>query len=159
MDFVSTLIDSVEKISRTEARRSEPALIYGEVKSVSPLKIKVKDSYEIDEAFIVLDARCVETWINIPKHDEYEHDHDESEELENILSASSPAGPVTFVTDQGGGTSIILRHKHKIQKALPKILLWRGLKTGDKVRILRLTGGSIHIVLERVEGITNDPED
>jgi hypothetical protein len=37
--------------------------------------------------------------------------------------------------------------------ALPDILLWRGLRVGDKVRVLRVNKGQMFYVLEREEGI------
>lgn len=178
MDFVTKLFEEVRRIVLENVAQNAPSLLYGKVLGVEPLKIRVKDTYEIDEDFIVLDSRCRETWINIPTDGNYEHVHDEDERLVDMQGITA-AGPVTFapadvpvidmtVTDpetgevhteyqvEGGGTVLSLKHKHSIHKALPKICLWRGLMTGDKVKILRI--GAVHLILERLEGITNDTD-
>ena len=51
-------------------------------------------------------------------------------------------------------TTLSLKHAHAIHNALPKILVHRGLKVGDKVNVLRI--GSVHIIRGRVGMLTND---
>lgn len=51
-------------------------------------------------------------------------------------------------------TTLQLKHSHGIHNALPKILVYRGLKVGDKVNVLRI--GSVHIIRGRVGVLTND---
>ena len=51
-------------------------------------------------------------------------------------------------------TTLPLKHSHSIHKALPRILVHRGLKVGDKVNVLRI--GSVHIIQGRVGIQTND---
>ena len=51
-------------------------------------------------------------------------------------------------------TTLTVKHAHGIHNALPKILVHRGLKVGDKVNILRV--GSVHIIRGRVGLCTND---
>lgn len=51
-------------------------------------------------------------------------------------------------------TTLTLKHSHGIHNALPKILVHRGLKVGDKVNVLRI--GSVHIIRGRVGMLTND---
>jgi hypothetical protein len=55
-------------------------------------------------------------------------------------------------------------HEHEIefdsQEALPEICLWRKLRKGDKVRIIRLEGGAIHWVTGRIEdNMANDSDE
>lgn len=76
-------------------------LLFGVVTSVSPLKIKIDNRFEVDEKFLILSALVKETTIS----------------------------------------------------ALPDIILWRGLRVGDKVRVLRVNQGQMFYVLEREEGI------
>ena len=118
-------------------------LLFGEVTSVSPLKIKIDNRFEVDEKFLILGALVRETIIKIPQRDNNNHSH-------NI-----PAQVTLSVDDN----DIPVGHTHKIpahvtNNALPDILLWRGLIVGDKVRILRVNKGQQFFVLEREEGIT-----
>ena len=145
------ILELIERVaSRVAAQRVAVSLI-GEVTSENPLKIKIRDGYEIDEDNFVLSQFCRETWIKIPKHAENEHLHEIDAETEFAL-----AGVTGQATEPPTG------HKHTIRintkTALPEICLWRGLKLGDEVRIIRFGGGAIHLVLERVEGVANDTE-
>jgi len=76
-------------------------LLFGDVTSISPLKIKIDNRFEVDEKFLILSALVKETTIS----------------------------------------------------ALPDIILWRGLRVGDKVRVLRVNKGQMFYVMEREEGI------
>lgn len=192
MDFVIRLLEEVKRMIWAAIRQSEPRVLFGEVTSDSPLKIKVKNTYEIDEDFMVLDSRCVETWIKIPTDGSPQHSHTMEKALVNYTATGNMGAPIVFVpagmapfvpnpnfdpskeqTDKdipGSGsnpkqiqnpdipnpTMLQLEHAHTINDALEKICLWRGLKKGDKVKIIRI--GSVHFVVERVEGITNDTD-
>lgn len=179
------LIKAIKEIVIAAVQAHETGFVFGEVTSLSPLKIKVEDVYEIGEEFISLSGFCKETWIKIPKDDEFEHKHEidaftEPASLPNMLGA--PPEPETVVDPNTGlevpnmpkdAISVTIppavkipvigdsTHTHAIKietkMALPKILLWRGLEIGDKVKILRLAKGQIHYVTERIEGVTNDP--
>ena len=113
-------------------------LLFGVVTSVSPLKIKIDNRFEVDEKFLILSALVKETVIKIPTRDANNHRHE-----------------IPQSTTQSGGSP---PHSHIIlayntNNALPDILLWRGLRVGDKVRILRVNKGQQFFVLEREEGI------
>ena len=113
-------------------------LLFGVVTSVSPLKIKIDNRFEVDEKFLILSALVKETVINIPEREENKHLHVIPEHT------TSPAGdgPHTHTIPQMNTYS-----------ALPSILLWRGLIVGDKVRVLRVNQGQMFYVLEREEGV------
>jgi hypothetical protein len=76
-------------------------LLFGDVTSISPLKIKIDNRFEVDEKFLILSTLVKETTIS----------------------------------------------------ALPDIILWRGLRVGDKVRVLRVNKGQMFYVMEREEEI------
>lgn len=140
--FGAALRDTVKMIVQKYLNEMKPTeLVYGEVTSDSPLKIKVDNRFELDETFLILSQNVRETWIKIPEQDDFKHFH--------IV-------PV-WKTDEGGAPP----HIHtispwKTEEALPKIKLWRGLKTGDKVLMFRVKQGGQYLVLERVEGVKND---
>ena len=113
-------------------------LLFGVVTSVSPLRIKIDNRFEVDEKFLILSALVKETVIKIPERDANNHRH-----------------RIPQSTTESGGSPL---HSHIIlaydtNNALPDILLWRGLRVGDKVRVLRVNKGQMFYVMEREEGI------
>ncbi len=113
-------------------------LLFGVVTSVSPLKIKIDNRFEVDERFLILSALVKETVIKIPEREENKHLH--------VIPQHT-----TSAAGEGPHTHTILQMDTR--SALPDILLWRGLRVGDKVRILRVNKGQQFFVLEREEGI------
>lgn len=102
-------------------------LIEGEVTSVSPLKVKV-DNRELTEAFLILGALCQETIIpRVLGNDTYIY--------ENPHSHAGVHGQTS-------------ENNCKIYQ----IKLWRGLRKGDKVMMLKLGRGQKYYILQRKEG-------
>lgn len=140
--FGKALMDVIKNTVEKYLQSYKPTeLVYGEVMADSPLRVKVDNRLELDETFLILGQNVRETWINIPEEGDFKHLHD----IPN------------WQTDSGG----VPPHIHtispwKTKEALPKIKLWRGLKTGDKVLMLRVKQGQIYLILERVEGVKND---
>lgn len=114
-------------------------LLFGVVTSVSPLKIKIDNRFEVDEKFLILSALVKKTVIKIPEREENKHSH----VIPQHTTSSAGEGPHTHIIPEMSTYS-----------ALPDILLWRGLIVGDKVRVLRVNQGQMFYVLEREEGIT-----
>ena len=103
-------------------------IVEGEVTSVSPLKVKV-DNRELTEAFLILGALCQET----------------------IIPRTADSGTYIFETPHGhtgiyGATS-------KDNCGIYQIKLWRGLKVGDKVMMIKLARGQKYYILQRKEGV------
>lgn len=103
-------------------------IVEGEVTSVSPLKVKV-DSRELTEAFLILGALCQET----------------------IIPRTADSDTYIFETPHGhagvhGGTSAD-------NCGIYQIKLWRGLKVGDKVMMIKLARGQKYYILQRKEGV------
>lgn len=140
--FGKTFVLTVKSIVKAYVDGQKPAeLAFGEVTSISPLKIKIDNRLEVDETFLLLSAFVREKWINVPTDESPNHTHPIPQ------WQTDPAGP-------GPHTHTI--QPWKTDPDFPKIKLWRGLKVGDKVRMIRLKQGQLYYVIERVEGITND---
>jgi hypothetical protein len=162
MDFGKAIMDVIVNVSSQYASSVQASVCYGQVTSLDPLRIKIqevdRESLELGDGFLVLSEFCKDKWIELPKHGgddkgNQSHVHDESEELINVTAVTASGEAVSF---SPGGTTLTLRHKHTIHDALPKILLWRGLKVGDDVIMLKLPPKKF-FVLQRVE-MTNDTE-
>lgn len=147
--FIETITNHILSVVKQEVT---PVLfLTGEVISVAPLQIKISEKQILDEDSLLLSATVKETWINLPTtpteglepaDDIYMHRH-------QIIAE-------TELANDGQGAD----HKHAInvytEFALPKIRLWRGLKVGDVVRLLKVQEGQFYFVLEREETITNE---
>ena len=167
MNVGDYLLATIERIARRIILAREPLCLTGEVTATAPLRIRVKN-YELSEDHIVLDVRCTEQWIKIPKDGANEHTHGCKEALPFIMTGATAAGPVTFTCmpkdptqpTPEPGPKVDFTHKHEIETALPEICLWRGLRVGDLVRIIRLEGGAVHWVTGRIEdNIANDSKE
>ena len=160
MQFLDELLETIRGMIVSLIKQNEPTFCYGVVTAVNPIKIKVKDSYEVDEAFLILDSRCRHTVVKVPVDGGEKHIHEIDDSTEETSETGAFEGTIGGAPATGNIT--LKSHKHAIKintkEALPEILLWRGLKVGDKVKILRLTGGSIHYVMERVERLDNPGE-
>jgi hypothetical protein len=158
MNVGDYLLATIERIAKRLIVAREPLCLTGEVTAVDPLKIRVKN-YELTEEHLVIDVRCTEQWIKIPKDGANKHVH-------TIKGKTKLAKTDGMLNPGTGGASWLeeVGHEHEIefdsQEALPEICLWRKLRKGDKVRIIRLEGGAIHWVTGRIEdNIANDSDE
>jgi hypothetical protein len=113
-------------------------LLFGEVTSVSPLKIRIDNRFEVDEQFLILSALVKETIVQVPTAETAMHSHI----IPEHTTGSGGTGPHTHTIPEMTTYS-----------ALPSITLWRGLIVGDKVRLLRVANGQMFYVIEREEGV------
>lgn len=116
-------------------------IVMGEVTSIRPLKVKMENR-ELTQSFLILGALCKETHIYTPNIKKLDHHH--------IISATS--------TKSAGTDS----HSHSISEqdtgSAPKdgdydIMLWRGLKVGDRVLMLKVGRGQKYYIMQREEGV------
>ena len=157
MNVGDYLLTTIERVARRLILAREPLCLTGEVIAVKPLKIRVKN-YELGEEHLVLDVRCTQQWIKVPKDGANKHIH-------KIKGKTKLAKTDGVLTPGSGGASWAepAGHEHEIefdsQEALPEICLCWELRIGDKVRIIRLEGGAIHWVTGRIEdNIANDSD-
>lgn len=135
MGDASRLIKAMQKVSQPK-ENDIVDIVTGTVTSENPLKIKT-GKLELTETFLILGALCKETIIKIPERENNYHIHvipEHSTEVSNSHSHTIKAV--------------------KTEESLPDILLWRGLKVGDLVYMIRCCQGQKYYVLQRKEGIT-----
>lgn len=131
------LIQTIQSMAKPSIGETTD-LLFGEVTSVSPLKIRVDNRFEVDEQFLILSALVKEVTIPVPTSGTSMHAH-----------------TIPTHTTNSGGTD---PHTHTIPEmttysALPSITLWRGLIIGDKVRLLRVNNGQMFYIIEREGGV------
>lgn len=187
------IMNTVMQAARQEAKSYASSACYGEVTSISPLKVKVQDGLELTEDFLVVSCFCQETTIKVPTEASPKHAHVVQDALVDYKAIGNMGAPVIFVPigvepyianpnfdplkpatdDDIPGTpdnprrilnpaipnpqQLPMKHAHVVEPALESIMLWRGLQKGDRVLMIKLPPYKFFI-LQRVEGITNDPE-
>lgn len=121
-------------------------IIIGEVTSIKPLRIKVENR-ELTESFLIVGALCQETHIYTDNIKKLDHSH---------------SIPATTTESASVGDS---SHSHSISKRSTEskllesdfdIMLWRGLKVGDKVLMLKVAQGQKYYIMQRQEGVLSD---
>jgi hypothetical protein len=127
-------------------------LVVGEVTSVNPLKVKVENR-ELTESFLIVGALVKETHIYTDNVKKLDHRH-------KVPSATTQLGgaPNTHEhliderdTDPNYNSDGLLYHDADFD-----IMLWRGLKQGDIVWMLKLAQGQKYYIMQREEGVIPD---
>lgn len=113
-------------------------LILGEVTSIKPLKVKIENR-ELTETFLVVGALCKETRLTDPAFTVPTHTHtvpshatESAESHQHSVGSQSTSEAASVPSD---------------------LVLWRGLRVGDKVLMLKVGRGQKYFVMQRVEGV------
>ena len=116
-------------------------IVVGEVTSVKPLKVKVENR-ELTESFLILGALCKETHIYTPYIKKLNHYH----VIPTASTSAAGTGPHTHTID-ARDTDPVSPHGQDYD-----IMLWRGLRVGDKVLMLKVGRGQKYYIMQREEG-------
>ena len=123
---MSKMRDTISQIAAETIRSSSPcAIMYGKVKSISPLQISIGQRLTLDEQFLILTS-------NVKDYD-----------VEMIVDHT------TENTSGGSGDSSFEIHNHAY-KGTKTFRVLKGLKIGESVILLRMQGGQKFIVLDRI---------
>ena len=120
----SDIIRAIRVAALEAMENSKPCdLRYGTVISVSPLKIRVTDQFILPASSLI-----------VPEHlTDYEIE-------------------TTILQDYGWSTQTADAHSHTIKHTRKKIKIHGALREGDKVALLRQSGGQFYFVLDRLKG-------
>lgn len=136
-----TLNESMKLIVGNYLNSIQPTdLFFGTVTNVSPLTVQIDQKHIIPENFLVLSTLVKD------------HEVDMTVSMETVEDAymkpeHTHTGNLGSPTDAG---NLDTTHHHDI-KGRKKIILHYGLKTGEKVLLLRMQGGQMYLILDRVE--------
>lgn len=144
------LVKTIQTISSRRATNGD--FVMGKVIKLKPLIIQV-GTVNLTENFLMLSPFCVETKINL------NHTHQTSGSTKST-SLGSHTHNVTINSSVYGSSSVDLgSHSHGVElesaNGLGVVTLWRGLKVGDNVLMLKGANGQKYYVLQRQEGIGN----
>ena len=140
------LVQAMRKAGRTPQNEIVDIVI-GEVTSISPLKVKIANT-ELTESFLIVGALCKETHISGSAFTIPQHTH-------TVPSHTTGQSPVASVyTDEGRHSHTVSEVESQPSKSIPEdVLLWRGLKVGDRVMMLKVARGQKYYIIQREEGI------
>lgn len=162
------LLATIQSIAVNAVNSTNPiTFTFGTVTSDSPLKIRIDQStINLEGDSLILTANVVEKTVTIQKHT-----HGMDSQLMDITAAvAATGGNVSFTVNGVPTSSVTLNHKHTNEttvldavctehgEELPKdadndrivVTINRPLAKGDKVVMLRVSGGQRFIVLSRV---------
>lgn len=109
-------------------------VVFGNVISDNPLKIQIEQKLTLTEKQLLLCRNVTD--------------------YETEISVDMGYGWITEDTQNGTklqSLSLAQNHKHDIKLAKKKIKIHNALKTGERVILVRLSGGQRYLVLDRTE--------
>lgn len=151
------LMTIIQQTSKSVMKSSESTdLIMGRVTSSAPLRIKIEDKFELASQYFILSPFCYTTTrtftvtTNQPSQVVSTTDSVVTiPELEVVIDpATEPTGKTLEATVTVPGQSITIPAQTLVSEP-ETVTLWRGLQTGDTVRLLRISGGQKYYVLDR----------
>lgn len=132
------------------------------------IKIELDSSTIIGSNFIILSRYCSPQYIYLDSFDESQntkyykagkgHRHSyydywkEGSNIPSVDPIQAMIRPTTTETEDFAEDQLTVTKKNFTDYVMPKVLLWRGLKQGDTVRMLKLNNGQKYYVMERLNG-------
>lgn len=146
----SRLVKTIQTITSRRAVNGD--FVMGTVIKLNPLIIQV-GTMNLSESFLMLSPFCVETKINL------NHSHQTSGSTKSTDLGSHLHSVTINSSDYATSEADLGSHSHEIEiqseNGLGVITLWRGLKVGDNVLMLKGANGQKYYVLQRQEGLGN----
>lgn len=144
MSDAAELVRAIKKAATDAVDANKPVEVcFGNVISASPLKILVEQKLTLGENQLVLTKAVTDHWVDIEvNHFTVNDDFMIPDHTHRI-----------FDTYTGGGScdtgNLDTTHKHGY-KGRKKIMIYNGLKVGEKVLLIRFDKGQRFVVLDRV---------
>lgn len=129
------LVDLIKRASLDAVENNQMCdLRYGTVISTSPLKVQLTNQFTIPQSLLVVPEKLTDYTIDVSMDWEttsYSHTHSISD------------------TYTGGGSASTDTHNHSTV-GRKSILIHNALKVGDKVALIRKTGGQSYFIIDRI---------
>lgn len=125
------LLSIIKQAAMEAVENSQPAAVmYGTVKSESPLTVLVEQKMTLTSEFLV-----------VPEH---------LTNREYDVTVSAGYGWKTTAKSGGGGDAAFASHDHEITVNKQKIFVYNALKSGDKIALIRAPGGQQFLIVDRI---------
>ncbi len=149
----------IKQLAVDAVNARKPAdIVFGSVISTAPLRIRTDQKIILEENCLILCRSVTEHYADMSVAEltdtaaGYDLTHSHGYSGETALSNHKDVEPHSH--SYSGHTAqwgfVVPPHSHKV-KGRKKVLLHLGLKTGEKVIMLRLGGGQRFLVLDRAE--------
>lgn len=144
MPDASELIRAVKKAALDAVNERKPAdLCFGTVLNTAPLQILVEQKLTLGADRLILTKAVTDHWVDIRvSHFTVNDDFMIPDHTHGIFDTYTGSGSC----DSG---NLDTTHKHRY-KGRKKIMIYNGLKKGEKVLLMRFGGGQRFAVLDRV---------
>lgn len=173
MDFATLLLEAARNNALGAIKNNESDLCIGTMAGTDG--VTLENGYTVSGDLVEFSQFCYDQVVDLPYTGakRASHIHEMDKQLTDMMGIS-PTGPVTFVPagtpgipnppydeetwekiKQMGGETLGLNHKHTIEPALPQMRLWRGVKDGDRVLVLKVNTRHF-VVLCRLGRVTNE---
>lgn len=141
------LIDIMKRASMDAMNNAQVCdLRYGTVVSVSPLKVQITNQFTIPSSLLIVPRHLTNYTVFVSfdwlTEDESEHTHDYEDKTEE---ANGHAHDYDGTTEEGSP-----HHHQVISEANKTITIHNALRIGDKVALIRKTGGQSYYILDRI---------
>lgn len=129
------IVQLIKQAAMDAVAQGKPAdLRYGTIISTSPLNVKITNTFILPSSMLV-----------VPQHlTDYEVD----------VTISPSYGWYTESEAGGSGEASFSSHRHTITTNQQTMKIHNALKVGDKVVLLRQSGGQKYLILDRLVGDT-----
>jgi L-asparaginase/Glu-tRNA(Gln) amidotransferase subunit D len=150
------LIDIIKRAAiEAEDNRQPCDLRFGTVTSKSPLKVQITNQFTIPESLLIVPRHLTDYTVKVSFNWETElageHDHSYSG---TTYPKSGGSGESAFSSHSHGYSGTVKSkpdHKHVVKSNKEKELtVHNALEVGDKVALIRKTGGQVYYILDRI---------
>jgi hypothetical protein len=154
---MSTGIVEIMKRAAMDAIESRQMcdLRFGTVVSTSPLKVQITNQFTIPESLLIVPKHLTDYTVKVSFNWNTEgagsHKHSYSGSTENASGGSGESSFSSHSHSYSGSTGTESDHKHTVKSDKNKsITIHNALGVGDKVALLRKTGGQSYYILDRI---------
>lgn len=130
-------------------------LRFGTVISTSPLKVQITNQFTIPESLLIVPRHLTDYTVKVSFNWNTEnagsHDHSYSGTTNSASGGSGESSFASHSHSYSGTTATTPDHKHVVKSTKDKSMtIHNALVVGDKVALIRKTGGQSYYILDRI---------
>lgn len=176
MNFADLLIKTTRDQTNRAIQNNASDLCIGTMSGTNA--VTLEEGYTVSGSMLSFTQFCYDQVISLPYKDasRASHKHDIYDALHNMMGLTETGSNVVFYPEEmhsvvqqdpttaygtlsgAGMTKLQLKHDHDESEELPQIRLWRGVKDGDRVLVLKVNTRHF-VVLCRLGAVTNEDDE